>query len=55
MFYGYACNQTARTFELNTIMESERYSNTGDDDVESTDGGDNDDAYETGLEPGLDL
>jgi len=64
-FYAYACNNTDRTFEINANMESSRYAEGGDDDVETTDGGDmngvaSGDAagtavYEVGTEPGLDL
>lgn len=53
--YQYQCNDTAKTFELNAIMESTRYASGGDDDVESTDGGDNDNIYEIGSAPGLAL
>lgn len=53
--YQYQCNNTAKTFELNAKMESTRYASGGSDDVESTDGGDNDGAYEIGNAPGLDL
>jgi prepilin-type N-terminal cleavage/methylation domain-containing protein len=55
LYYGYSCDQTNLTFEVNAIMESTRYANTGDDDVESTDGGDDDNVYEVGTDPGLDL
>ncbi|MDP3880639.1 MAG: type II secretion system protein [bacterium] len=54
-YYGYSCDQTELTFELNAIMESTKYTNGGDDDVESTDGGNNDDVYEVGSDPGLNL
>ncbi|PIR86687.1 MAG: hypothetical protein COU11_04220 [Candidatus Harrisonbacteria bacterium CG10_big_fil_rev_8_21_14_0_10_49_15] len=54
-FYAYACNNTAKTFELVARMESERYKSGGDDNVVTTDGGNNADFYETGTEPGLDL
>jgi prepilin-type N-terminal cleavage/methylation domain-containing protein len=53
-FYGYACSNTDRTFELNANMESTRYS-TGADDVESTDGGNRNHLYEVGTDPALDL
>jgi prepilin-type N-terminal cleavage/methylation domain-containing protein len=55
LYYGYSCDQSNLTFELNAIMESNRYINGGDDDVESTDGGNNDDVYEVGNDPGLNL
>ena len=54
-FYAYACDNGESTFELNAFMESSRYSNGGDNDVESTDGGGNANAYEVGTDPGLDL
>jgi len=47
--YLYSCNNTARTFELNSMMESERYANGGADDVENTDGGDDENVYEVGT------
>lgn len=53
--YNYQCNSGARTFELNADMESTRYANGGSDDVESKDGGNNDEFYETGTDPGLNL
>lgn len=52
--YVWASNDSEE-YELNANMESTRYANTGDDDVESTDGGDNDDAYEIGNDPSLDV
>lgn len=56
-FYSYACNNTAKTFELNANMESTRYANGGTDDKEinTKDGGNNDNIYEVGNEPGLDI
>lgn len=57
-FYSYACDNTAKTFELDANMESSRYSSpSGSGDVESAskDGGNNDNVYETGSEPGLDI
>ncbi|NCN53079.1 type II secretion system protein [Candidatus Wolfebacteria bacterium] len=54
-FYSYACDNTAKTYELNANMESSRYANTGTDDQESTDGGNNADIYEIGTDSGLDL
>lgn len=55
-FYGYACENINKTFELNANMESVRYaSGGGDDDVESTDGGNRPGLYEVGTDPGLDL
>jgi hypothetical protein len=43
------------TFEINANMESARYSRNGDNDVESTDGGNVADIYEVGIDPGLNL
>ena len=64
-FYAYACDNTAKTFELDANMESTRYACGGDDDVESTDGGDKNGGvacaspttafYETGTDPALNL
>lgn len=54
--YQYACDNVARTFELVANMESQRYgSGGGGDDVESTDGGNQNDYYEVGTDPKLDL
>ncbi len=53
--YGYSCDNTNKTFELNANMESARYQNGGADDVESTDGGNNSGIYEVGTDPALDL
>ena len=53
--YTYQCNDTAKTFEIDANMESVRYASGGASDVESTDGGDNENAYEIGNDPGLDL
>jgi len=47
-FYGYACNDTSKTYELNANMESTKYANAGTGDVESTDGGGNNNWYEVG-------
>ena len=54
-YYSYGCDDTNKTFEINANMESVRYSNGGDDDVETSDGGNNGAFYEVGTEPGLDL
>ncbi len=48
-FYAYACTEANNTFELSADMESGRYSNGGDDDVENTDGGTNADLFEVGT------
>ncbi len=53
--YQYACDETNKTFELVANMESVRYSNGGTDNVESKDGGNNPEYYETGTDPKLDL
>jgi hypothetical protein len=54
-FYSYACDNTAKTFELNANLESTRYSNGGTEDRESKDGGNNADIYEVGTAAGLAL
>ncbi|MBI4991753.1 MAG: type II secretion system protein [Candidatus Harrisonbacteria bacterium] len=54
-FYSYACDNTAKTFELDANLESARYANTGTDDKESKDGGTDADVYELGTAPGLSL
>jgi len=48
---------TGGTYELNANMESDKYKRNGAADVESNikDGGSNNDVYEIGTEPGLDL
>jgi len=53
-FYGFQSNADEE-YELIAAMESTRYANDGGSDVESTDGGDDDDWYEIGNDPGLDL
>jgi prepilin-type N-terminal cleavage/methylation domain-containing protein len=54
-FYAFGTAPSISTFEINANMESKRYSSEGDDDVESTDGGDNNDWYEVGNDPDLDI
>ncbi len=61
-FYSYACNNASKWFEFHSKMESCRYSynnsgcgGAGSDDVESTDGGPNNNYYEVGNTPGLGL
>jgi len=54
-FYCYDANNTAKTWELVTQLESSKFANGGADDRESTDGGDNSDWYEVGTDPDLDL
>lgn len=51
-YYAYA-GTTSETYEINANMESTRYSAEGS--VEDNDGGNNDDWYEIGNDPGLDL
>ncbi|MDZ4231348.1 MAG: type II secretion system protein [Patescibacteria group bacterium] len=53
--YVYMGDDTNKTWELNAVMESTKFANTGDSDVESVDGGDDDDAFEIGTDPALDL
>lgn len=53
-YYSYATDGS-QTYELNADMESAAYSQNGDKDVESTDGGNANDIYEVGNDPGLDL
>ncbi len=55
LFYAYRTDPTAGTYELNAVMESAKFSNGGSSDVESTDGGNNANLFETGNDPGLDL
>lgn len=54
-FYSYVCDNTNYTYELDSDMESTRYANAGDNDVESKDGGSSNNYYEVGSDPGLDL
>jgi prepilin-type N-terminal cleavage/methylation domain-containing protein len=53
-FYAFASNE-GEEYEIIANMESARYSNGGDNDVETTDGGDDADWYEIGNAPALDL
>ena len=46
-FYSYAANANL-TFELDAIMESNKYGQTGSDNKVSNDGGDNSSTYEIG-------
>lgn len=55
LYYGYSCDNSTKTFELNANMESDKYKKDGPDDTESTDGGTNADIFETGNAPGLAL
>lgn len=52
--YQYFCDNTLDTFELNTNMESTRY-NSGTENKENSDGGDNNSVYEVGTQTGLNL
>lgn len=54
-FYSYVGNNTSYTFELNANMESSRYAQTGGDDAESTDGGNDPAVREVGNAAGLAL
>ncbi|OGM91246.1 hypothetical protein A2755_02485 [Candidatus Wolfebacteria bacterium RIFCSPHIGHO2_01_FULL_48_22] len=49
-FYAYAGGSTALTFEINAFLESTKYINGGGSDKESTDGGDEAQAYEAGTD-----
>ena len=49
LIYTYACDQNTLKFELDGVIESQRYVSGGKDDVTSTDGGDNANLYETGT------
>ncbi|PIR98390.1 MAG: hypothetical protein COT88_01970, partial [Candidatus Colwellbacteria bacterium CG10_big_fil_rev_8_21_14_0_10_41_28] len=52
-FYAFFANDTAKTFELNTTLESTKFAT--DEDLDGTDGGDDAAVYEVGNDPGLDL
>ncbi|MAF79683.1 hypothetical protein CL629_01240 [bacterium] len=54
LFYSYACDSASTWYEINADMESIKYS-SGSSNVEANDGGDNDNVYEVGNDPGLDL
>ncbi|HUX35443.1 MAG TPA: type II secretion system protein [Candidatus Paceibacterota bacterium] len=47
-FYSYATNASLQ-FEIDAVMESTKYAASGTSDVESTDGGNNANAYEVGT------
>ena len=53
--YVYMGDDTNKTWELNAVMESTKFSSGGADDVEGTDGGSDTNAFEVGTDPGLDL
>ncbi|MDO8516010.1 MAG: hypothetical protein Q7S28_02045 [bacterium] len=46
-YYSYACDPATLTFELNAVMESDKYGGSGTE--WGTDGGDNPDVYEAGT------
>jgi hypothetical protein len=49
LVYLFACNPTAiNTYELDVVMESQKYGNSGSSDVVSTDGGNDPNVYEVG-------
>lgn len=50
--YAYKCDNTAKTYELDADMESIKFRSTGGKatDVESKDGGNNNNAYEVGSD-----
>lgn len=66
-FYSYACDNTAKTYELNANLESTRYCAGGTEDKESKDGGNMNEVpiplvvcsgtavYEVGTDAGLNL
>ncbi|MBI5220504.1 MAG: prepilin-type N-terminal cleavage/methylation domain-containing protein [Candidatus Liptonbacteria bacterium] len=47
-FYAYKPNPGTNSFELNTKLESRKYSQGGNGDLESSDGGDDPNLYEIG-------
>lgn len=50
LLYRYACDMSSpEEFEINAVMESSLFANDGDDDKESSDGGDNAQYYEVGT------
>ena len=56
-YYAYAATTTVSsyTFEIDAFMESKKYNASGTNDVVSTDGGDNNQVFEMGTQPGLNL
>lgn len=46
--FSYHCDPNTKTFEIDVNLESSRYSKGGKTDLESTDGGDQSEIYETG-------
>ena len=53
LYYMYACDSSEGTFELNATFESKYYKDTVD--LDGKDGGNNDNRYEKGNDPDLDL
>jgi len=49
LHYSYVATSTNSQFEFAAIMESTKFANTGGSDVESTDGGNDPNAYEVGT------
>ena len=55
-YYAYAATTTGGYFfQINTLMESKKYNASGTNDVVSTDGGPNNQVFESGSQPGLSL
>jgi len=55
-YYAYAATTTGGYyFQVNTFMESKKYNASGTNDVVSTDGGPNNQVFESGSQPGLTL
>ena len=55
-YYAYAATSSGGNyFQIDAFMESKKYNASGTNDVVSTDGGPNNQAYETGSQPGLSL
>jgi prepilin-type N-terminal cleavage/methylation domain-containing protein len=54
-FYAYAVDKEALRYELNADMESTKYRNGGSGDLESADGGNDNNLYEVGTDSGLNL
>jgi len=48
LFFSYVCNNSSKTFEINCVLESNKYSS-----LMSNDGGDKDTKYEIGNDLGL--
>ncbi len=54
-FYEYLWNNASTTYQLDSAMESQKYSKGGTNDVETNDGGPNTGAYEVGNAANLAL